>query len=374
VSDQWNSFREPNERKTTDPARILSTSSENRWTWWREALGAFSDRPVGGWGAGSFAVVHERYRERYMSVGQPHSVPLQFLAETGLVGALLGVGGLVLLIVAAVRAVRARAGAGRGLAAALAGASVAWLLHGTVDWDWSIPGVVLPAMAFLGVVLGRPEARPVTGHWSPAARAAGLATVTLFMCAVAMSAALPGWADSKTSEALVRSSSSHPLALRQAAQEVELASRLDPLSPRPLIAAATIAERRGDQAQARRYLLRALARQPDLADTWYPLAQMDFAAGDLEAVEVAIRRVLALDPRNPAAHLLAESVKHLLAAPNDSATATGTPLPTFVQPSTAGTGATPTASPPVSGTPGAAATAGSGATAGQAPGAGGGAP
>ena len=35
------------------PDRLLSADSENRWVWWKEALGAFSDRPIGGWGAGS---------------------------------------------------------------------------------------------------------------------------------------------------------------------------------------------------------------------------------------------------------------------------------------------------------------------------------
>ena len=90
----------------TDPARVLRSNSGNRWVWWREAAGAFSDEPLRGWGAGSFPLVHRRYRENDLPVRQAHSVPLQFLAETGLVGALLALGGLGLLGWAAVARLR----------------------------------------------------------------------------------------------------------------------------------------------------------------------------------------------------------------------------------------------------------------------------
>src|SRR5205814_450352 len=76
------------------PSRLLSTNSGNRWTWWREAAGAWSAKPLFGHGAGSFEVLHLQYRDDLLQVRQPHDVPLQFLAETGVVGAALGLGGL----------------------------------------------------------------------------------------------------------------------------------------------------------------------------------------------------------------------------------------------------------------------------------------
>jgi O-antigen ligase len=87
-----------------DPAQLVSADSENRWGWWKEAAGAISARPVQGWGAGSFGVTHLLYRRDTLSVQQPHSVPLQFLAETGIVGAVLGLGCLTLLLTTAARA------------------------------------------------------------------------------------------------------------------------------------------------------------------------------------------------------------------------------------------------------------------------------
>ena len=109
--------------------------------WWEEAVDGFADRPVTGFGAGSFPVTHRRYRENRLEVLQPHSVPLEFLTETGLVGALLALGGLALLVLAAVRGVRAReAGPERAFACALLAGVFAWSLHIWVDWDWEIPG------------------------------------------------------------------------------------------------------------------------------------------------------------------------------------------------------------------------------------------
>ena len=99
-----------------DPGRLLSADSENRWVWWKEAASAFGDRPIAGWGAGSFGVLHLLYRHDSLSVQQPHSVPLQFLAETGLIGAALGLGAFVLLLAAAARSVRSRPRSGERLA------------------------------------------------------------------------------------------------------------------------------------------------------------------------------------------------------------------------------------------------------------------
>src|SRR5262249_12474931 len=150
----------------TDPKRLLSTNAGNRWVWWKEAVGAWSDRPVLGWGAGAFPVLHLEYRHDHLSVLQPHSVPLQFLAETGAVGAVLALGSVLILIVVGVgRTVRMPCDARRGIAAALAAAAIAWVVHGFVDWDWDIPGVTLPAMAFLGVLAARygPPLRPMLG-------------------------------------------------------------------------------------------------------------------------------------------------------------------------------------------------------------------
>ena len=57
-------------------------------------MGGFADRPVIGHGAGSFPLTHLAYRENAIQVRNAHSVPLEFLSETGLIGAALALGGL----------------------------------------------------------------------------------------------------------------------------------------------------------------------------------------------------------------------------------------------------------------------------------------
>ena len=65
--------------------------------------------------------MHLLYRRDTLSVQQPHSVPLQFLAETGLIGAALALGALGSLLAVATRAVRHSGERGRTVAAALLG-------------------------------------------------------------------------------------------------------------------------------------------------------------------------------------------------------------------------------------------------------------
>jgi hypothetical protein len=343
VSHQWHVFTSPREAAGQfDPGRLLSTNSGNRWVWWEEAVGAWSDRPLAGWGAGSFPVLHREYRKNGLDVLQPHSVPLEFLAETGLVGAILALGGVGLLLVGAAGAVRRLApGPERGLAVALLAASVAWAGHSLYDWDWDIPGVTLPALAFLGVLCARGARARLTGAsrlngaqrgvssrgWTPAGRAAAAGAAALVLGTVALSGILPSWADSESANALasVRADAT-PGQLERAQASADFAARLDPLSVDPLLSASALALRRGRVLQARDYLLRAAGRQPDDVHVWQAIAQFEAGRGDRRNIEVALARVLALDPRNRLAPFLVASQEFVTAPYNASATATGTPL------------------------------------------------
>ena len=87
-------------------------------------------------------------------------MPLQFLTETGLIGALLALGGLALLGVAAIRNLRVRPpGTERAFAAALLAGVFAWSLHLWLDWDWDIPAVTLPVLVAARPAGSAPGAR-----------------------------------------------------------------------------------------------------------------------------------------------------------------------------------------------------------------------
>jgi len=326
LSDRVSAFTEPSRDDQFDPARIVTTTSGNRWVWWREALGAWSDRPVAGWGAGSFRATHLRYRVDELSVTQAHSVPLQLLAENGLVGLVLFAVAIGALGAAAIGRVRALAsGRERDLAAAGVASVAGWVVHGLYDWDWNIPGVTLPALVLLGVIAGGSgEGRRARGTGSPALVVAGTALV---LSLVAASALLPAWADGKASDAqsAVRAGSDEA-ALSKAAAQADLAARLDPLALRPLLAASAIARRRGRLLESRELLLRAVERQPDSAEAWLNLAGSAFELADRVGFERAALRALELDPRSPRVREVALAAVAYRTPAGASATAVGTPL------------------------------------------------
>ena len=65
------------------------TLESNRYDYWDVAFRAFKAQPLHGVGAGGWAVDWLRYRTINESAQDAHSLPLQTLAELGIVGILL---------------------------------------------------------------------------------------------------------------------------------------------------------------------------------------------------------------------------------------------------------------------------------------------
>jgi len=329
------------------PGRLATVNSANRWGWWQEAAGAFSDRPLGGWGASSFPVVHRLYRDAPVNVAQPHNVPLQFLAETGIVGAALALGGLGLLLAAALTRVRSLPrGRERDMSAALLAGGGAWLAHGLVDWDWDIPAVTLPVLAFLGVLCAwRPGERagaPAAAPPGQGGRGAALAVVAGLLCFVLASAVAPAWSQSLAQGALVASGeAATPEERANAAADAELAARVDPLAVEPLLAGAIVAGSRQRLVNAKALLIKAVERQPYSVRAWQDLARLSVFLADRDTYMRAAQRALELDPAGMTSRRLVEDSGAFVAPPALSPTATGTPLtPAFV-PDPAAPGAVP---------------------------------
>src|SRR5213078_1646485 len=105
--------------------RIGSTSSNFRFTWWHQAWRGFTAHPLAGTGAGSFHLLNLLYRANYLDFTiEPHDLPLQFLAELGVVG-------LVLLMLACAVLIRPSLHR-RGVELALALFLPAFLVHSLV--------------------------------------------------------------------------------------------------------------------------------------------------------------------------------------------------------------------------------------------------
>jgi hypothetical protein len=106
-----------------------------------------------GTGAGTFHLLNLHYRKTYLDFTiEPHNLPVQVLAELGLVGFVL----LVLACVVLLRGSLRRSGHELALALLLP----AFLVHSLVDVDWDFVAVAAPAFVAAGRSWAAREAAP----------------------------------------------------------------------------------------------------------------------------------------------------------------------------------------------------------------------
>ena len=118
------------------------------------------DRPLGGSGAGTYAVARLRYRTDATQASEPHSVAFQVLGDLGVVGLVLLAATVVGAVLGIRRGLRLVDPADRRAAAALAALVLAFGVHALVDYDLDFLAVSAPTLTALGglLALGRPRA------------------------------------------------------------------------------------------------------------------------------------------------------------------------------------------------------------------------
>ena len=272
---------------TNEPGRLGSLSANNRLAWWGEALDIFAVRPLTGAGANTFEVARKRYRDLASAVTQPHSVPLQFLAGTGLVGLALFTALVAAAAAAALGALRRAEGAEREAAAVLAVALVLWLLHALVDYGWDFVAVTGPILLAAGVLAA-------SGRL-PHRRAIPLAAVGAGAIAVAAAfSVLTPWLAARelrsVSAALDRGD------VAAAADAANRARDLDPLSLEPLFALGLVEERRDDVAAALAAYIEATRSQPENPEAWLQLGLFEFDQGDRCSAYTHLNEAYTRDP------------------------------------------------------------------------------
>ena len=270
-----------------DPGRFTNLSSNNRAAWWGEAVEVFRADPIQGAGANTFEVARKRYRDNASAVTQPHSVPLQFLAGTGLVGLALLAALIAAAAATAVAAVRRLEGGERDAAAALAVALALWLVHGLVDYPWDFVAVTGPVLFALGALA-------VAGRELVSDRHKLLAGTTAAVALAAVVSVGTTWlAERETRDvnrALFRGD------LQDARDAAERARSLDPLALDPVFALARVEEVARDERGALAAYGRATDLQPENPESWYQLGLYEFSLGDLCSAYVHLNRAYTLDP------------------------------------------------------------------------------
>ena len=303
VGNGWDDFTSIADPKT-GASNFASGLGSNRWDFWSVGMERFADQPLHGVGADNFATDYLRDRRSPEEPKYPHSLEVGVLMQLGVVGAALLAGALLAAGAAALFAPRRRDRETRALAAGALVVCVYWLVHGSVDWFWEIPGLGAPAIAFLGLAAAIGERRaPVAAAREAAATprplvvgAAGLGAVVA--AAACVSLVLPWLAARDVAQAL-RTWRTDPAG---AYARLDDARRLNALSERPDLYAGAIAARRGDLDRMRLSFERALERNPA---SWYAeleLALLDAHAGAWPSAEQRVRRALLVNPREQVLH------------------------------------------------------------------------
>jgi hypothetical protein len=274
LADRWDDFKREPEHETG--SSHFATLGSNRYDLWRVALNEFRENPLGGAGARSFGTAYLQHGRTDETPRRGHSLQLDVLSETGVIGLALLLAALVPL--AWVSLQRARSDL---LAAGVLGGIAYWLVHASGDWIWTFPAVALPFWLLLGAGAGPGGDRRITTFAAPAGIALAAAAVVMFA---------PPWLSSRFSARALEEPRG------EATDELRWARRLDPLAVDPLVAESKLATSPSAEIEA---LRRAVDMQPRTLALHYllGLAYLDAGSRTEAIAELQVARRLA--PRSP---------------------------------------------------------------------------
>ena len=289
----WTSSELSGGECANDPGRLTDLCANNRIAWWDEAVEIAADRPLHGSGAGTFELARRRFRDDASPVSQPHSVPLQLLADLGVVGLVLG-----LLVVAGAaagirRGLRLVADHERPAAAALACLVLAYGIHALVDYDLDFLSVTAPALLALGTLLAVGRAASATPDRR--ARPRGADRDDSGRCR----GDRPPCACAARHGPCSRCGRRRPH--RRGCRRRRPRPPAQSLSPGPLLALAVAADAAQDEDTAVAWYEEATDLQPENPDVWFELGLYHvIATGDLCAAYQALNASYTLDPEQQA--------------------------------------------------------------------------
>jgi tetratricopeptide (TPR) repeat protein len=256
-------------------ASHFTSLGSNRYDFWRVSLAEFERRPVVGVGARGFRAAYLEHGRSHETPTRAHSLPVEVLAEQGLVGFLL-----LALALGVALALAARRLPTLPAVAAL-GAGTYWLVHASADWIWTVPPTGLVFFVLLGIAASGGCQRRALSR--PARWLAGPALVALAVVAFA-----PPWLSSRLTTRTLSGSSSSP------ARDLDRARQLDPLSVAPLTAEAALAASPADAVPP---LERAAELEPRSAGIQYLLGLAYLDAGRKQAARERLRIAQRLYPQ-----------------------------------------------------------------------------
>jgi O-Antigen ligase len=284
LESRWHQFRNLNTALPVNASRF-GTAASNRYDYWRVAARTAEAHPLGGVGAGAFAVPWYRHRAINESVTDPHSWEAGALSETGAVGLVLLVAALVLPFVPLARA---RHDLGTFTTVALGGGAAFFVLHASLDWLLRISAVAIPGFLLVGACAAAGGTRGIELVPGRQRAALVLSALAAALCAVPVY-----FATTLTARAETQAATS----TLQALDTLSLASRLHPWAVEPLVLRSAILLEAGRRRAAVHAAREATARGPQDWTAWLTLADAERAAGQRAAALTARRRAHELNPK-----------------------------------------------------------------------------
>jgi O-antigen ligase len=296
VSKQWNNFAS---LEGEGSGQRLVSGGGDRYDFWRIALQEAGDQPLVGVGAGNYAAGYFRDRRTEQDIRQPHSLPLQTLAELGAVGLALLVTFLAAVAVGLWRWRRILRR--RVITIAAGGAFFAWFFQSSVDWLALIPGLTGFALLGAAALVASPGPRTATSALPRQARLAVAVLAVGLVAFAGFTVARLALADRYQSDGAAALASDPSAALRDANNALDL----NPDSMLALYTKARALARMNRYDDSHATLLVAAQKEPHNFVPWTLLGDLALARGESAVARGYYRTALALNPRDTALQGLA---------------------------------------------------------------------
>lgn len=333
ISDRASELTSESSKTPGGPGR-LTTASSSRGRYWRQAGQVFTDRPLLGTGAGTFGVARLRYRNDELVARHAHGFVAQTMADLGIPGLALSVLLLAAWMLAALRTLglqprlQHREGAAfvpqldwhaeRVALAALALMALVFGVHSTIDWTWFTPGPAVAALAAAGFVAGRGPLGEPAGSLHLARerltrpRLAAAFTVLVMTLVCVWGIVQPERSSEASTKALRLAEQKR---FDEAAREADHASRIDPLSARPVLTEAAVQQAAGNLQGAQYALEDAVISFPGDPQTWIALADFQLRNNHPADALHTVAAALYLDPHSRPAQQIFFAARQTLRAP-----------------------------------------------------------
>lgn len=303
------SFEGGDVEENTTTAHLLSVGGNGRWQFWTSAFDAFKGEPLHGIGAGSYQDFYAEHRDTPMIARHSHSLPLQFLAELGLIGAIVALGFLVFIVYTAIRRWqeaaldrvpsrlrRALSSRDRAwpLIAPLLAVGAAGLTSMSVDWTGEFPAISIPVLVAFACLVG--PSTLSAGRQSAGSELPSLAAVAAILVAGAaiwVSATGFGFATqlNASREAVAEDD------LKGAAEHARKAIDLEPGAAEARVQLALVEELMGRDKAALAAINAGVERAPNNSSYHLLRSRILLRLGRERQAQQAYERARSLDPR-----------------------------------------------------------------------------